>query len=134
MYSLLKPFIFKVDPEMAHDLAIKSLKYNFLPEDIFKVPGHSVHGPTQASCKLKLIKAGRIYVDTPYWAGSIYKFNRAERELLRSAMPEDPTWMEDYSVPYRLEDEGKLSELAMCVMNDPIIIKYFKGFEEISNK
>ena len=37
MYSLLKPFIFKIDPEMAHDLAIKSLKYNFLPEDIFKV-------------------------------------------------------------------------------------------------
>ena len=28
----------------------------FLIEDIFKVPGHSVHGPTQASCKLKLIK------------------------------------------------------------------------------
>ena len=26
MYSLLKPFIFKIDPEMAHDLAIKSLK------------------------------------------------------------------------------------------------------------
>jgi|TARA_B100000242_G_scaffold292085_1_gene266719 hypothetical protein len=84
----------------------------FLIEDIFKVPGHSVHGPTQASCKLKLIKAGRIFVDTPYWAGSIYKFNRAERELLRSAMPEDPTWMEDYSVPYRFEDEGILSELA----------------------
>ena len=37
MYSLLKPFIFKIDPEMAHDFAIKSLKYNFLPEDLFKV-------------------------------------------------------------------------------------------------
>ena len=42
MYSLLKPFIFKVDPEMAHDLAIKSLKYNFLPEDIFKVPNEEI--------------------------------------------------------------------------------------------
>ena len=31
MYSLLKPFIFKIDPEMAHNLAIKTLKYNFLP-------------------------------------------------------------------------------------------------------
>ena len=37
MFSLLKPFIFKIDPEMAHDLAIKSLKYNFLPAEVFKV-------------------------------------------------------------------------------------------------
>ncbi len=42
MYSLLKPFIFKIDPEMAHDLAIKSLKYNFLPEDIFKVQNEEI--------------------------------------------------------------------------------------------
>ena len=42
MYSLLKPFIFKIDPEIAHDLAIKSLKYNFLPEDIFKVQNEEI--------------------------------------------------------------------------------------------
>ena len=42
MFSLLKPFIFKIDPEMAHDLAIKSLKYNFLPEDLFKVENESI--------------------------------------------------------------------------------------------
>ena len=42
MFSLLKPFIFKIDPEMAHDLAIKSLKYNFLPEDIFTVDNESI--------------------------------------------------------------------------------------------
>ena len=42
MYSLLKPFIFKIDPEMAHDLAIKSLKYNFLPEDLFKVENEEI--------------------------------------------------------------------------------------------
>ena len=42
MYSLLKPFIFKIDPEMAHDLAIKSLKYNFLPEEIFKVQNEEI--------------------------------------------------------------------------------------------
>ena len=42
MYSLLKPFIFKIDPEMAHDLAIKSLKYNFLPEDIFRVENEEI--------------------------------------------------------------------------------------------
>ena len=32
------------------------------------------------------------------------------------------------------KNNGKLSELAKCVMNDPIIVKYFKGFEEILNK
>ena len=37
MFSLFKPFIFKLDPEMAHDLAIKSLKYNFLPDELFNV-------------------------------------------------------------------------------------------------
>ena len=42
MFSILKPFIFKIDPEMAHDLAIKSLKYNFLPEDIFTVENESI--------------------------------------------------------------------------------------------
>ena len=42
MFSILKPFIFKIDPEMAHDLAIKSLKYNFLPEEIFTVENESI--------------------------------------------------------------------------------------------
>jgi hypothetical protein len=27
MFSFLRPFIFNLDPETAHDLAIKSLKY-----------------------------------------------------------------------------------------------------------
>ena len=42
MYSLLKPFIFKIDPEMAHDFVIKSLKYNFLPEEIFRVQNEEI--------------------------------------------------------------------------------------------
>ena len=42
MYSLLKPFIFKIDPEIAHDFAIKSLKYNFLPEDLFRVENEEI--------------------------------------------------------------------------------------------
>ena len=37
MYSILKPYIFSLDPEVAHDLAIKSLKANFLPESFFSV-------------------------------------------------------------------------------------------------
>ena len=42
MFSILKPFIFKIDPEMAHDLAIKSLKYNFLPEKLFYVENEEI--------------------------------------------------------------------------------------------
>ena len=37
MFSILKPLLFKLDPEVAHDLAIKSLKFNYLHEKIFKV-------------------------------------------------------------------------------------------------
>ena len=37
MFSILKPFIFNLDPETAHDLAIKSLKLNVLPESLFEV-------------------------------------------------------------------------------------------------
>ena len=37
IFSLLKPLIFSVDPEVAHDLAIKSLKANFLPKSFFNV-------------------------------------------------------------------------------------------------
>ena len=37
MFSILKPFLFNLDPETAHDLAIKTLKFNYLPEKIFKV-------------------------------------------------------------------------------------------------
>ena len=37
MFSILKPYIFSLDPEVAHDLAIKSLKVNILPQSFFKV-------------------------------------------------------------------------------------------------
>jgi len=37
MFSILKPFLFNLDPETAHDLAIKSLKFNILPERLFQV-------------------------------------------------------------------------------------------------
>ena len=37
MFSLFKPYIFSLDPEVAHDLAIKSLKFNFLPKSTFNV-------------------------------------------------------------------------------------------------
>ena len=37
MFSFLRPYIFTLDPEAAHDLAIKSLKFNFIPKLFFQV-------------------------------------------------------------------------------------------------
>jgi len=37
MFSVLRPFVFNLDPETAHDLAIKSLKFNPLPKSMFEV-------------------------------------------------------------------------------------------------
>jgi len=37
MFSILRPFLFSLDPETAHDLAIKSLKFNILPSKVFEV-------------------------------------------------------------------------------------------------
>jgi len=37
MFSILRPFLFNLDPETAHDLAIKSLKFDFFPSKIFEV-------------------------------------------------------------------------------------------------
>ena len=37
MFSFLRPYIFSLDPEAAHDLAIKSLKFNFMPKNFFHV-------------------------------------------------------------------------------------------------
>ena len=37
MFSILKPFLFILDPETTHNLAIKSLKFNYLPNKIFEV-------------------------------------------------------------------------------------------------
>ena len=42
MFSFIRPFIFNLDPEKAHDLAIKSLKYNFLPSNLFSVSGEEI--------------------------------------------------------------------------------------------
>ena len=33
MFSKIRPFIFKLDPELAHDLAIKALKTNLIVND-----------------------------------------------------------------------------------------------------
>ena len=42
MFSYIRPYIFNIDPEAAHNLAIKSLKYNFLPESLFAVENEEI--------------------------------------------------------------------------------------------
>ena len=42
MFSLLRPYIFGLDPEVAHDLAIKSLKFNVIPKSFFQVDGEEI--------------------------------------------------------------------------------------------
>jgi|TARA_B110000116_G_C16728732_1_gene532687 dihydroorotate dehydrogenase len=42
MFSILRPFIFNLDPEVAHDLAIKSLKLNPLPGKMFEVEDEKI--------------------------------------------------------------------------------------------
>ena len=37
MFSILRPFLFNLDPETAHNFAINSLKFNPLPEKVFEV-------------------------------------------------------------------------------------------------
>ena len=42
MFSVLRPFLFKLDPETIHDLAIKSLKFNYLPRKMFEVEDEQI--------------------------------------------------------------------------------------------
>ena len=42
MFSILKPFLFNLDPETAHNLAIKSLKFNYLPKKMFEVEDEEI--------------------------------------------------------------------------------------------
>ena len=37
MFSIIKPYIFSLDPEVAHDLAINFLKLHILPKQFFSV-------------------------------------------------------------------------------------------------
>jgi len=83
-----------------------------LQKNIFEIPGNGIHGSTQAKLKEKLIKLGKIKLNNPYWAGSIYKFNLDERQSLRSVMPTNDDWMNVFNQPYYFEDEGIFAQLA----------------------
>ena len=53
MFSFLRPYIFTLDPEAAHDLAIKSLKLNFLPRNFFYVENEEMLSTELFKKKLK---------------------------------------------------------------------------------
>ena len=53
MFSLLRPYIFGLDPEAAHDLAIKSLKFNFIPKSFFKIEDEEMLNVEMFKTKLK---------------------------------------------------------------------------------
>jgi hypothetical protein len=53
MFSLLRPYIFTLDPEAAHDLAIKTLKFNFIPKTFFHVEDEEVLSTELFKKKLK---------------------------------------------------------------------------------
>lgn len=83
-----------------------------LSENLFHISGNGIHGPAQKRLKQKLIELKKITEFNPYWAGSIYKFSKKERQELRAAKPTNDKWMFEYSKPYHFEDEGILAELA----------------------
>jgi len=53
MFSFLRPYIFTLDPEAAHDLAIKSLKFNFVPKNFFQVENEEMLSTELFKKKLK---------------------------------------------------------------------------------
>ena len=53
MFSFIRPYIFTLDPEAAHDLAIKSLKLNFLPKSFFEVKNEELLATELFKKKLK---------------------------------------------------------------------------------
>ena len=53
MFAFLRPYIFTLDPEAAHDLAIKSLKFNFIPKNFFQVENEEMLSTELFQKKLK---------------------------------------------------------------------------------
>ena len=77
MFSFLRPFIFNLDPETAHDFAIKSLKYNVLPKSLFTVEDEEI-------LNTKLF--GKI-IDNPFGlAAGLLKVLRFTMKFLKSVL------------------------------------------------
>ena len=69
MFSILRPYIFSLDPEVAHDLAIKSLKFNIIPSSFFNIEDEEMLETNLFGTKIKnpiglaagFDKSGEVY-------------------------------------------------------------------------
>ena len=107
MFSILKPFLFSLDPETAHDLAIKSLKLNPLPQKMFEVEDEQM---------LKIELLGKNFPNPIGLAAGFDKSAEAYNPLLKlgfgfvEAGTVTPIKQFGNSKPriFRLEDDGAL--------------------------
>ena len=107
MFSILKPFLFSLDPETAHDLAIKSLKLNPLPQKMFEVEDEQM---------LKIELLGKIFPNPIGLAAGFDKSAEAYNPLLKLGFgfvevgTVTPIKQFGNSKPriFRLEDDGAL--------------------------
>jgi len=74
MFSILRPFLFNIDPETSHDLAIKSLKFNPLPSKMFEVEDEQM---------LKIHLLGKNFPNPIGLAAGFDKSAEAYNSLLR---------------------------------------------------
>jgi len=107
MFSVLKPFLFKLDPETTHDLAIKSLKFNYLPRKMFEVKDEQIlnikllgkNFPNPIGLAAGFDKSGEVY-------NSLLKFGFGFVEI------GTVTPLKQFGNPkpriFRLEDDGAL--------------------------
>ena len=107
MFSILRPFLFRLDPETAHDLAIKSLKFNLLPNKVFEVEDEQM-------LNIKLL--GKIFPNPVGLAAGFDKSAEAYNPLLKLGFgfvevgTVTPLKQFGNSKPriFRLEDDGAL--------------------------
>lgn len=83
-----------------------------LTKNVFEESGNGVHGKHQIRLKQKLVKLKHIKKNDPYWAGSIYKFDKKTRQSLRNHFPKEDSWMYEFNYHYKFAEEGIFSILA----------------------
>jgi len=107
MFSILKPFLFSLDPETAHDLAIKTLKINPFPSKMFEVEDEQM---------LKIELLGKNFPNPVGLAAGFDKSAEAYNPLLKLGFgfvevgTVTPLKQFGNSKPriFRLEDDGAL--------------------------
>jgi len=107
MFSILRPFLFNLDPEVAHDLAIKSLKLNPFPSKMFEVKDEQI---------LKIELMGKSFPNPIGLAAGFDKSAEAYNSLLKLGFGfvevGTVTPLKQLGNPkpriFRLEDDGAL--------------------------